>query len=78
MTNRRNVKSDAFLPADSHERGKDFLSDPEIQQLLNAAKKGRHGNRDCLLVLMMYRYGLRVSEVINIKMSDLNLVQSRF
>jgi type 1 fimbriae regulatory protein FimB len=77
MPNRRNGKSGASEPADLHEREKDFLNEPEMDRLLEAAKKGRHGIRDYLLLLMMYRHGLRVSEVVTLKLTDLNLSQSR-
>jgi type 1 fimbriae regulatory protein FimB len=62
---------------DAHERGKDFLSDGEVEALRKAARSGRHGERDDVLILLMYRHGLRVSEAIRLRQDDLNLQEAR-
>ena len=79
-TKRQKVKSDpnrASKAADQHERAKDYLSPGEMTLLLNAAKGGRHGVRDHLLLFMAYRHGLRVSEAIGLRRDELDLDRAR-
>ncbi|WP_405246534.1 tyrosine-type recombinase/integrase [Cellulophaga sp. Asnod2-G02] len=76
-TNGRNVKSTKNQTTNAHERAKDYLSDAEMKVLLKASKKTRYPKRNYILLLMIYRHGLRVSEAVNLKLSDVNLKESR-
>ena len=58
-------------------RGKDYLTTAEMTALLDAAKVGRHGVRDHLLMLMMFRHGLRVSEAVDLRRDEIDLDRSR-
>ena len=75
----RSVKSDtAAAPdnaADGHERAKDSLAEGEIARLLDFAKCGRHGVRDHLLLFMLFRHGLRVSEAVALHRDELRAVK---
>ncbi|TDX21234.1 tyrosine-type recombinase/integrase [Rhodovulum visakhapatnamense] len=77
MSKPRNVKSYGQAAADAHERRQDYLSPPDMERLLTSAKKGRHGIRDQLLLMMMYRHGLRVSEATALRRADADLSQAR-
>jgi type 1 fimbriae regulatory protein FimB len=45
----------------------------EVDKLLAATKGTRHEARDQCLILLMFRHGLRVSEAVGLKLSDIDL-----
>jgi len=58
-------------------RKKNFLTEGEIESFLKAARKGRHGIRNFAMLLLAYRHGLRVSELVNMRIADVDLDTGR-
>lgn len=55
-----------------------YLTEEQVNKLTAAAKKTRNPVRNQLIIMMMYRHGLRVSELVDIKLDDLRLDQALF
>jgi site-specific recombinase XerD len=54
-------------------RVREHLTETEMDKLLAALKDNRHGHRDWLVGLIIYRHGLRVSEVCDLRWDDIDL-----
>lgn len=54
-------------------RTREYLTPEEVERLIRAAQKGRYGPRDATLVLLAYRHGLRVSELISLRWEQIDL-----
>ena len=54
-------------------RVREHLTEAEMDKLLAALKRNRHGHRDWLIGLIVYRHGLRVSEACDLRWDDLDL-----
>ena len=56
-------------------RVREHLTEDEMAKLLAALKSNRHGHRDWLIALLIYRHGLRVSEACDLRWDDINIHQ---
>jgi len=57
-------------------RSREYLAPAEVEALIAAAKgAGRYGHRDATLILLMYRHGLRVGEVVSLRRDQVDLEQ---
>ena len=54
-------------------RVREHLTEAEMDKLLAALKRSRHGHRDWLVGLVIYRHGLRVSEACDLRWDDIDL-----
>jgi integrase len=55
-------------------RKREYLTPDEVDKVLQAAsRRGRHGARDRTLILLAYRHGLRVSELVALRWDQVDL-----
>src|SRR5262245_8773537 len=55
-------------PKNADVRPREYLTEEEVESLIDAAASlGRHGHRDATMILLAYRHGLRVSELVTLR-----------
>lgn len=67
---------DAVKPCPTTKREKPVLSDSQMALILDQAPKDRKGRRNAILLLLLYETAARVSEIVNLNITDLYLDQS--
>jgi integrase len=61
-------------PKNKDVRTREFLTAGEVELLMKAASRvGRHLHRDKTLILIAYRHGLRVSELVSLQWNQIDL-----
>jgi type 1 fimbriae regulatory protein FimE len=57
-------------------RSREYLSEKEVGKVIAAAAtQGRHGRRDSALILIAFRHGLRVSELVSLRWDQIDLAE---
>jgi type 1 fimbriae regulatory protein FimB/type 1 fimbriae regulatory protein FimE len=57
-------------------RSREYLTSEEVERLMVSARSlGRHGHRDATMILMAFRHGLRVSELVGLRWDMVDLKQ---
>ena len=58
-------------------RPREYLTEPEIERLMDAARQNRWGHRDAMAILLAYRHGLRASELVALRWDDIDFTTGR-
>ena len=62
--------------ANRERRTREHLTPQEVEKLIRAASRvGRYGHRDATLIMLAYRHGLRVSELVALRWDQIDLEQ---
>src|SRR3954447_11613496 len=72
-TTERTERVRPVKPRNKDVRPREYLSEAEVDQLCKAAqKRGRYGHRDATMILIAYRHGLRVSELVALRWDQID------
>jgi integrase len=53
-------------------RTREYLTEEEVERLIEAAKGNRWGHRDATMILVAYRHGLRASELVDLRWEQID------
>ena len=53
-------------------RPREYLTEREVEKLMDAARGNRWGHRDATAILIAYRHGLRASELVALRWDDID------
>jgi integrase len=59
------------------QRSREYLTDREVERVIEAAKQNRSGHRDATAILVACRHGLRASELVALRWDDIDLAMGR-
>jgi type 1 fimbriae regulatory protein FimB/type 1 fimbriae regulatory protein FimE len=59
-------------PPNADLRTREYLTETEVGRLMTAARKNRWGHRDVTMLLVAYRHGLRVSELVDLRWAQVD------
>lgn len=54
-------------------RTREYLTETEVDALMDAARQNREGKRDSLMILLAFRHGLRASELVDLQWTQVDL-----
>jgi type 1 fimbriae regulatory protein FimB/type 1 fimbriae regulatory protein FimE len=58
-------------------RTREYLTEAEVERLIRAVKDNRYGHRDATMILVAYRHGLRVSELVDLRWDQVDFRHGR-
>src|SRR5215831_18946958 len=54
-------------------RTREYLTEAEVERLIEAARDNRWGHRDSTMLLVAFRHGLRASELVDLRWEQIDL-----
>jgi integrase len=58
-------------------RPREYLTEREVEKLIDAARENRWGHRDGTAILIAYRHGLRASELVALRWDDIDFTAGK-
>jgi integrase len=59
-------------PPNTDLRTREHLTEAEVERLIMAVNRNRHGHRDATMVLVAYRHGLRAAELVDLRWEQID------